>query len=173
MGKKTKKKGKGRGAAALLAVGLCLASAPAMAGIGDYFTNGQFAVEASEPRLLAGYSVDSGFTDIGESVLFSYSPYALVYKNAKGRIVEFGVPALGGGTVAGNDATNDASPRFSYAVTFGVLEVLYPTVGWITDAPQDDGSTGTERQYLLLIDGVKGTAKAKELLGSLWGLTGL
>ena len=154
---------------------LCAVMPVQAAGLGDYFTNGSVSFGPSEPKLLVGYGFEAGegLKDLGESFLFSYSPVALRYGNEKGTIFEIGAPAIGGATVAGDDTVNGSSLEFSFAVTAGILEVVYPTIGWITNVEQPGGGEATETQYLLLIDGVKGATKGKELLMTLWGMTGL
>lgn len=179
MPKKQKPKKKVKRATAyalvLVVLGALALATPGQAATTDLFTNAHWGYGPSEPKLLLGYAYDhgEGFRDLGESFAFSYSPLAVNLANEQGKLLEVGLPALGGVTVPGNDAVQGSQLKFSLAFTVGVMEVLYPTYGLVFNVPQENGKTETEAQYLLLLDGMKTGTKGKEVLQSLWALTGL
>lgn len=133
-----------------------------------------WSVETGEPKLLVGFSFKNlTAKDPGETYQLSYTPALLAYSNNTERIFELGRVNIGLASPAGTDQSSQSRQQFNVAISAGIYQAIYPTIGWVRGVPQSDGSKRTERRFMLLADGMKVIALGQRVMGSAWALTGL
>ena len=168
--KKTAKGGKKGGFVACVAL-VALIITPSLATRSEA---AGWSIETGEPKLLIGFSFKSlTAKDPGETYQLSYTPALLAYSSDTERIFEIGRVNIGLASPAGTDQSSQSRQQFNVAVSAGIYQAIYPTIGWVRGVPQADGSERTERRFMLLADGMKVLALGQRVLGSAWALTGL